>query len=430
MQHLNVALNGVVVGELYKLKSGGVTFQYHSEWLDTPGARPISLSMPLQHKLYQGNVVYNFFDNLLPDNEIVREQIQAKFQTSTKQPFDLLAQVGIDCVGALQLYPAGKALLPVKQITAKMLTDDEIVDILKGYQYGNPLGMTIEDDFRISLAGVQEKTGLLWYQHQWHKPLGSTPTSHIFKLPMGKLSHVNMDLSESCENEWLCLRIAQAYGLPVPMAKIIHFKGVKALVVKRFDRRWSNDHSWLMRLPQEDMCQAMGVAAGRKYEADGGPGIADIMKLLLGSRQQVADREQFFKSQVLFWMLAAIDGHAKNFSLFLEADGLFHLTPLYDILSAYPLIKSNTLSSHKVKMAMALAGKSRHYHWKTIQPRHFISTAKKVGFSTYRAAEIIAEMKAQTPTVIQAIIRQLPVDFPSPISESILTGLSEQAAKL
>jgi serine/threonine-protein kinase HipA len=429
MPYLKVALNGIVVGELGKLKNGGITFQYEKNWLDRKGARPISLSMPLQHKIYQGSVVYNFFDNLLPDNDVVKAHIQAKFHTPTTQPFDLLAQIGMDCVGALQLYPADVALPAVQHITAKPLTTPEITTILKGYQTGNPMGMNGIDDFRISLAGAQEKTGLLWYQNQWHKPFGSTPTSHIFKLPIGKLPHVNIDLSESCENEWLCLRIADAYGLPVPHAHIGKFEDMKALIVERFDRRWSSDQSWLMRLPQEDMCQALGVAAGRKYEADGGPGIAQIMTFLLGSHQPSEDRERFFKAQVLFWMLAAIDGHAKNFSIFLAPAGRYQMAPLYDIISAYPLIKSKP-SAPKVKMAMALYGQNKHYAWQEIQPRHFISTAKKVGFSVGRAEEIMAEMKKNTDTVIESVLEQLPTDFPTHISEPILAGLRKQADKL
>lgn len=427
---LKVALNGILVGELIKLKSGGMTFQYALDWLNTSGARPISLSLPLQHNTYQGAVVYNFFDNLLPDQERVRERIQARFHTSTKQPFDLLAQIGMDCAGALQLYSSNSSLPSVKQINASTLTEHEIATILKGYQYDNPLGMTGEDDFRISLAGAQEKTGLLFYENQWHKPVGSTPTSHIFKLPIGKLLHANIDLSESCENEWLCLRIAHAYGLPVPSATIMEFENTKALVVERFDRRWSSDHSWLIRLPQEDICQAMGIPPGRKYEADGGPGIAEIMKFLLGSRQQLVDRECFFRAQILFWMLGAIDGHAKNFSIFLEPGGLYRLAPLYDILSAYPLIQSHELSKHKIKMAMAVMGHTRHYLWQTIQPRHFMSTAKKVGFSIHRAEQILIEMQEKTEGVVQSILDQLPNDFPKHISEPILTGLRMQATRL
>ena len=118
-----------------------------------------------------------------------------------------------------------------------------------------------------------------------------------------------------------------------------------------------------MRLPQEDMCQVLGVSPNIKYESDGGPGIESIMRFLLQSQESKHDRTLFFKSQVLFWLLAAIDGHAKNFSIFIEPMGRFRMTPLYDIMSAHPLLENKNLQEKKIKMAMALSGKNRHYHW-------------------------------------------------------------------
>ena len=131
-----------------------------------------------------------------------------------------------------------------------------------------------------------------------------------------------------------------------------------------------------MRLPQEDMCQALGISPNLKYQADGGPGMKNIMQLLLGSANPTEDRDIFYRSQVLFWLLAAIDGHAKNFSLFIEPEGKYRLTPLYDIMSAYPLMAKKQLQAQKIKMAMALKGKNNHYHWYNIQRRYFIETAK------------------------------------------------------
>ena len=66
------------------------------------------------------------------------------------------------------------------------------------------------------------------------------------------------------------------------------------------------------------MCQATATPPGHKYEADGGPGIHDIMSLLFGAREARADRRTFFKAQVLFWMLAAIDGTHRGLGAGLE----------------------------------------------------------------------------------------------------------------
>lgn len=430
MDKLTVAFNGIEVGTLTRHGSGAMEFHYNPDWLTRQGARAISLSLPLSEKIYRGVQVYNFFDNLLPDNEAIRARIQARFRLASKQPFDLLASIGRDCIGAIQLYPENSVILPINQITAEPLEEAEIASLLMGYKLA-PQGMAAEtDDFRISLAGAQEKTALLWYREQWHRPQGSTPTSHIIKLPIGHLAQNNIDLSESSENEWLCLQIAKAFGFPVANAELARFGEQNTLVVERFDRRWSKDGSWLMRLPQEDFCQALGIAPALKYESDGGPGIADGMKLLLGSQQANQDRETFFRSQILFWLLAAIDGHAKNFSLFIEPGSAYRMTPLYDIISAYPLMTAGSIPAKRARMAMAVTGKNRHFHWATIQPRHFESTAQKAGYSQDKAAELMADFKAGADAVLTKVSGSLPANFPAHISDPIFDGIRRQTNKL
>ena len=176
MDSLTVALNGIRVGQLQMEPSGALAFQYSTDWLDRPGARAISLSMPLSAKRYRGALVYNFFDNLLPDSDAIRARMQAKFRIPTGHPFDLLSRIGRDCVGAIQLYPSGFKPPPVNTVDAKPLLEEDIEAILKNHQ-DSPLGMTGSDEFRISLAGAQEKTALLWFKGQWHHPVGTTPTS-------------------------------------------------------------------------------------------------------------------------------------------------------------------------------------------------------------------------------------------------------------
>jgi serine/threonine-protein kinase HipA len=156
----------------------------------------------------------------------------------------------------------------------------------------------------------------------------------------------------------------------------------RTLVIERFDRRLAPGGKWFLRLPQEDLCQATATPPGLKYQSDGGPGIRAIMDLLLGSEQATEDRRDFMRTQFVFWMLAAIDGHAKNFSVALLPAGAYKLTPRYDILSAYPVIGHGRgkLSLQKVRMAMAIEGKNLHYRWQEIKTRHWLETAKRCGF--------------------------------------------------
>lgn len=422
---VGVWMNGLRVGSLTMSTTGALAFSYAPDWLETPGARPISLSMPLRHQAYSGEVAYNFFDNLLPDNKQIRDRIQARFKVPTSHPFDLLSAIGMDCVGAIQIAPEDIPLEDVRRIEGEPLSDPQIARLLGNY-HTSPLGMAEEDgeEFRISIAGAQEKTALLWKEGTWHRPLGTTPTTHIFKLPIGKIEHSGMDLSESCENEWLCLKIAEAFGLPVCHSDVGVFDGVKALVVERFDRRLGD--GWIMRLPQEDLCQALGYSPNIKYERDGGPGVGEIMRFLLHSREAKQDREVFFKSQVLYWLLAAIDGHAKNFSVFIEVDGRFRMTPLYDIMSAHPLVVNKQMQSKKMKMAMALIGKNRHYHWYSIQPRHFISTSKATGFNSETARRIFNETIDRIDAVVHQVEANLPKDFPESIARPTFDGIIKQ----
>lgn len=418
---LRVLMNGMVVGSLHSTASGVLSFRYEQSWLESDLRRPISLSLPLAGREYSGSLVENFFDNLLPDSQPIRNRLQARTRAESGRCFDLLARIGWDCIGALQLLPEGEQP-QVRTVQAQPLTEMEIAAILRNYQ-AMPLGVDLDTDFRISLAGAQEKTALLLHNGRWCRPAGATPTSHLLKLPIGELGRSGIDLSTSVENEWLCHRLLAGFGLPVAPAEMHIFGDQKVLVVERFDRRWAEDGSWLMRLPQEDMCQASGVSGSRKYEADGGPGMQRIMDILLGSLNGREDRTTFMKAQLVFWMLAAIDGHAKNFSIAHLAGGLYRLTPFYDVISVHPLVAIRKIDRQKVSMAMAVHGKQRHYRWDMISRRHWLDTARKCRFSPDEMDLIIETCCDQTETVIEAVSGQLPPDFPMDMAAAIFAGI-------
>ncbi len=421
MASLFVYMNGYEVGEYTQEKNGAQHFVYSDSWLAQNAAVPLSLSLPLTDKTHKGDRVYNYFDNLLPDSPDIRKRIQARFGAKTSQPFDLLEQIGIDCVGAIQLM-SQKADINIKKIQSKPLTEQQIAHLLRNYKT-LPLGMSKDSDFRISIAGAQEKTAFLWRDGQWQQPVNSTPTTHIFKLPIGRIEHSGIDLSDSVENEWLCLEILRAFGLPVPKASIETFEDMKVLAVERFDRKYSDDKTWIVRRPQEDMCQANGFAPALKYESDGGPGISIIMNLLSASIRPEEDRKQFMKSVFLFWLLGAIDGHAKNFSIFLLQGGRFHLTPIYDVISAYPLVEKRQLEHRKIKMAMALHGKNTHYAYHEIMPRHWFDEAKKVSFPEAEMQFIIDETINHIEPVIEAVSSLLPPEITENAGDAIFSDL-------
>lgn len=430
---LSIWMNGALVGQWTAAPRQPQRFSYADEWIKTQGARPISLSMPLgpSGTVYRGDAVDHYFENLLPDNRAIRERLRQRFGARSSRSFDLLAEIGRDCIGATQIMAEGAARPDVRRIDGEPLDEAGIARALDSALTGRAPGRQDEDDFRISLAGAQEKTALLRVGKDWLRPTGATPTTHILKLPLGEFPS-GIDMSLSVENEWLCSQLLRAYGVPASNCWIERFGKYKVLVVERFDRRFAADHSWIMRIPQEDFCQVTATSREKKYEADGGPGIKQIMDLLLGSTDAEADRLDFFRTQVLFWMLCATDGHAKNFSVFLEPEGRFRLTPRYDVLSALPVLgsKAGQYSPQKVKMAMAVHGeKSRHYAWTQILRRHWLQTARLCGLAARAEAEI-ETLIAKTPRVIAEATKTLPGDFPTAVSEPVLQGLAESARRL
>ncbi len=429
IRELSVWMNGELVGQWRLPASGGQEFAYADSWLASASARPLSLSMPLRPsgEPYRTEVPI-YFENLLPDNPDIRSRMQRRFGAATSDAFDLLVEAGRDCVGAIQLVPEGEPAPDVQKIEGRRL-DAAGVEVVLAGNLGTVWSDEDPDTFRISLAGAQEKTALLWHDNAWHVPHGATPTTHLFKLPIGNAAQ-GLDISTSVENEWLCAEIVAAFGIPVAPCRMESFGQYKTLIVERFDRKLADDGRWWLRLPQEDFCQATATPPALKYENDGGPGIRKIMELLLGSNTAEADRRDFIRTQIVFWLLAAIDGHAKNFSIFLLAGSGFRLTPRYDILSAHPFVGHGRgkLAVQKLKMAMAVEGKSRHYHWQSIRYRHWLETAKRCGFAGTEG--VIEELVAITPRVIERVRAKIPANFPESILNSVLEGTRTAAQEL
>lgn len=433
MAKLITWMNNELVGELTKQKTGAHTFKYDDSWMRNARARPLSLSLPLQYGNITSDAVINYFDNLLPDSPKVRDRIVKRYRIKSKQPFDLLAEIGRDSVGAVTLLPPGERITS-QPLTWQTLDKKRLETLLTAYQSDIPLGMINEEgDFRISVAGAQEKTALLKIKGDWCIPKGMTPTTHIIKLPIGEIKQPNatLELRESVDNEYLCLALARELEFDVPATEIIRTETIRALAVERFDRQWARDDSVLLRLPQEDLCQVFGLPSSVKYESDGGPGIAKIMDFLLGSSAALKDRYDFMKFQVFQWLLGATDGHAKNFSIFIQAGGSYKLTPFYDIISAFPVLGGKGLHMSDLKLAMGLkASKGRKTEINTIYPRHFLTTAKEVNFPEEQMMEILHYFAENVPKAIDAVTKTLPADFSAHVNHSIVSNLQKLHGRL
>lgn len=413
---LAVYMNGRRVGTLLRESDGATSFRYHEDWLGWSHAFAVSLALPLGDQRQHGPKVLAVFDNLLPDNGALRRALAERMGAGGDDPHALLAVIGRDCVGALQFLPEDEAPGDPFQTDSIPLDHHQIATMLRGLGR-HPLGLSRDHAFRISVAGAQEKTSLLW-DDGWRLPLGLTATTHLIKTRMGQLLH-GIDMSTSLENELLCLRLARAFGFEANDAHIENFDGFDALVIQRFDRRLSKGRR--LRLPQEDLCQAMGVTSTRKYEQDGGPGMVDCLRLLAGSANAIADRATFLAAQIFFWMIGATDGHAKNFSIFLEPAG-FRMTPLYDILSAEPARASGQVRHQQLQMAMAAIGASRHYRIDQIHPRHFAQTARLADLGDAVIDRAFAQLVQYSPTLFDEVEANLPNGFARTVSGPILSA--------
>ena len=442
---LSLWMNGLRVGEWRIPTRGPMELAYDQAWLAAPEARPLSLSLPLPLAPVPltSAAVGSYFDNLLPDYEPIRRRIASRFRLADTSPFSLLAEIGRDCVGALQLLPVNAEAPDVRRIDAEPLIEAGVEQALD--RAVTPTGgmATAADgddtELRISIAGAQDKTALLWHQGRWCRPLGATPTTHLFKLPLGLIGRQSrqIDFTASVDNEWLCLRLLGLYGLPVPPAQIASFGKHRPLIVERFDRRLvpaasDGTAAWWLRLPQEDFCQVFAVPPTAKYEHDGGPGIVEIarkLRLSVNPNAQ-ADVENFISAQILFWMLAAIDGHAKNFSLQLLPQGRYRLAPFYDVLSAWPVAGDapSQINMHEAKVAMSLRGKNRHRKIFEIRRRHFDSTAQLCGLAS--AEPLVERILALTPQVMAQVQHGLPQEFSQQVLDKTLKGLADMAHRL
>ena len=445
MPSLIVWMNGERVGEWGTLRGAGTPFfRYEQSWANSPHGRALSLSLPVTvDREVRGPAVEYYFDNLLPDSAEIRRRIRTRFKTRSSDAFDLLTAIGRDCVGAVQLLPPKAEPMGWDRVDAMPLSEDAVEQTLRDVTLATPLGRTEQDDFRISLAGAQEKTAFLHMGGAWFRPRHATPTTHIVKLPLGIIGGLRGDLSDSVENEWLCAQVLSELHLPVADAAIGRFGEQRALIVTRFDRRWigvdaadvykkrfkPSKATWIARLPQEDLCQAMGLPHTLRYEADGGPSISDALALLANSEQPVMDQTNFVLAQLAFWLLAATDGHGKNFSLHHRSGGTYGLTPLYDVLSAWPIIGhgKNQLVLEKAKLAMSLRGRRAHYRLNEIAGRHWQELAQRTAVpGLWNRMQSFVESAS---AALECVEKRLPRAFPERVYASSRDGVLSQVRR-
>jgi serine/threonine-protein kinase HipA len=380
---LIVVLGGVFAGTLTR-SQGALTFTYDEVYQSTPAATPLSVSMPLAARTHRSAAVTSWLWGLLPDNADVLDRWARRFQASASSPFSLLATpVGEDCAGAVQFLRPDRVDAVVGQAgTIEWLDDDQVAARLTTLM-GDPAAW-LGPDFtgQFSLAGAQAKTALYFDGDLWGLPTGAAPTTHILKPAIAGLDDHDL-------NEHLCLDAAHRAGLLVARTRIARFQKRTAVVVDRYDRRRVD--GGVVRIHQEDLCQALGVAPRRKYQADGGPGPGALSKLLRDTIQPMAAAtaaiEAFTDALAWNWIIGGTDAHAKNYSILLAGDQV-RFAPLYDVASILPY---DGVYEPKLKMAMKLGGEYRlKGHSRTTWPK----VAAEVGLDADRTVARVAVLTA------------------------------------
>ena len=359
-------LGGSEVGRVLRDKRGRLTFVYDQVWRDAPDAYPLSLSMPLAAREHGSAAIEAFLWGLLPDNELILQRWAQRYQVSARNAFALPSQVGQDCAGAVQLV-APERLENVRngnEDRIEWLDERSIAERLRLLREDHAAWRLPRDTGQFSLAGAQPKTALLLEKDRWGIPSGRIPTTHILKPPTGHFDG-------HAENEHICLAVARALGLPAASSQVMKFEQETAIVIERYDRQRSGND--ILRVHQEDACQALGVMPTKKYQNEGGPGVSDVLQLLSAqSSAREVDMDTFLGAIGFNWMIAGADAHAKNYALLISGGPRVRLAPLYDLASILPY---DEFDLHKVKLAMKVGGE---YELLEIGRRQWLKLAQDV----------------------------------------------------
>ncbi len=352
---LDVFFHGRLAGQLELDERRRFVFQYSSGWIESPHAVPLSLSLPLRRGSYCDDAARPFFANLLPEGEI-RKLVARKLGLSEQNDYALLEKIGGECAGAVSILPRGSR--PVEDSSYRALDGDELHKVLAELPR-RPL-LAGEKGIRLSLAGAQNKLPVYMEGEKIFLPTGNSPSTHILKPPIP-------GLEETVENEAFCMTLAAKVGLPVAAVAIRKNRDT-FLIVERYDRRGEKNGT-VVRLHQEDFCQALGILPEQKYESEGGPSLQSCFTLLKRHSTRPAADQKFLLGWVIFNVLVGnADAHAKNLSILFTEKGP-QLAPFYDLLSTliYPDLTE--------KFAMKIGGENRP-SW--IRMRHWERLADDV----------------------------------------------------
>ncbi|WP_018320341.1 type II toxin-antitoxin system HipA family toxin [Bradyrhizobium sp. WSM2793] len=409
-------LDGNEVGRVRSDARSRLTFVYNDDWRGSAGAYPLSLSMPLAAQEHGPAAVQAFLWGLLPDNERVLDRWAKKFQVSARNVFALISNVGEDCAGAVQFVTPDRLedLKTGKDDKIEWLDEPELANRLHALREDHAAWRLPRDTGQFSLAGAQPKTAFVLKNKRWGIPSGRIPTTHILKPPTGHFDG-------HAENEHICLQLARELGLPAAETNVMWFEKEIAIVVERYDRQVRGND--IIRVHQEDICQAMGILPTKKYQNEGGPTPADVIELLRTySTDREADLETFVSALGFNWLIGGSDAHAKNYSLLLASGPHVRLAPLYDIASILPY---DHVDQRKVKLAMKVGGE---YKLDQIGLRQWQKFAREMRADADVVIGTLISMAGHIPNLVNDIrARAQKEGLENAVIERLATALTKRA---
>jgi len=405
-QLLNVYYDKILVGKLAK-ENSDVTFQYSEEWLNSNNAFPISVSLPLKESVFDRGISEAFFGNLLPESGI-RTKIARYYGFSEKNNFAMLNAIGSECAGALMIVPESESISEEKGYS-----EIDIMEISRMIRDHKKRPLIIgKDGLRLSLAGAQEKLPVYLKDNKYYLPRGLSASNFIIKPPIN-------EFPDTVINEAFCMMLAKNIDMEVADIEIVH-NGVVFLLVKRYDR--SERSGNITRIHQEDFCQAMGVSYDQKYEAEGGPGLADCFNLIdKHSSKPALDKKRLIEFVAFNYYIGNADAHAKNISFLYKKDRIA-LAPFYDLMST--LIYDGLTS----KMAMKIDNENR-LDW--IRKRHFERLAIKIDVKPKMVLGVLDQMGVRLILESTRLIKEFEIKgFDLETVKSIASVIEKQKEKL
>lgn len=354
-----------LVGHLIMHDDLTMSYRYTDSWLTNKHAFALSPALTLRKDSFDNRATRAFFENLLPEGEVLRA-LERAYRQNFSDNYSFLERFGIDCAGAFIITTNENFQAECEPLEAEEL---DVARLMQAIEAGEDALIHTLTNYggKFSLAGEQDKIPVVYRNKKLYIPTKGGATTHILKPPVRIKS-----LASTVYNELFCMQLAEAIGLEIPATTLI--PGLVPLyLVERYDRRVSA--TGVERLHQVDLCQALGEPLHLKYQEHGGAGIAEIYQSIKQlSANAVKDLQKFLQWIAFNLLIGNNDSHSKNISL-LRVGNSYRLAPFYDLVS------TAIYKEFDPQFAYSIGGQRS---WNKLRPKHFHMLATTLGFEKHK----------------------------------------------